>query len=155
MFNKFTTTAVLAAALVTGLCIAGCGGSGDSTTTTAAISKAEFLSKGNAICIRGNKQTGEAFAGLAAEPSSAQIKNAIETGFVPAVQGQIDGIRALGAPRGDEAKVEHMLDLAQEDLDEIKRDPVAYAEESNGGERFADFAALAHPYGLTHCAEGS
>lgn len=155
MFNKLTAASVLVAALVTGLCIAGCGSSNDSTTTTAAISKAEFLSKGNAICARGNKQTNEAFAGLGAKPSSAQIKGVIETSFVPEVQAQIDGIRALGAPQGDEAKVEHMLDLAQEDLDEIKRDPVAYAEESNGGKRFANFAEIAHPYGLTSCAEGA
>lgn len=152
-FTAALTALAFAVALTAGL--AGCGGGGDSSATTTALGKGEFLAKANAICARGNKQTDEAFSGLDAKPSSAQVEKAIETGFVPAVQAQIDEIRALDAPEGDEAKVEHMLDLAQEDLDGIRADPIAYAEESDGGKRFANFARLAHPYGMTSCAEGS
>ena len=65
------------------------------------------------------------------------------------VEDKIDGIRALGAPSGDQATVTNMLNLAQADLNKVKSNPTLLAGNTNP---FADFAKVAHPYGLTACA---
>jgi hypothetical protein len=39
-----------------GLIVAGCGGGDDDGTTAAALSKDEFLKKGNQVCLAGRKQ---------------------------------------------------------------------------------------------------
>lgn len=53
-------------------------------------------------------------------------------------------------PSGEQAVVTNMLTLAQADLNKIKSHPVLVATDV-----FADFAKVAHPYGLTACAPTS
>jgi hypothetical protein len=152
---RLLTGAALAATLVVGLAAAGCGSSSSSSskstssTATTALTKTEFLAKANAICTQGNKQTDVANAKLSKNSTQAQIAAAIKTTTVPSIQAQIDGIRALGAPSGDQATVTNMLNLAQADLNKVKSNPTLLAGNTNP---FADFAKVAHPYGLTACA---
>ena len=131
---------------------AGCGGGEDTTEdeTIAALSKSEFVSKANAICREGNRETDAAFEGFDSETSDAEAETVIEDTFVPSVQQQIDEIGDLGAPEGDEAKVDHMLDLAQADLDRIAEEP-GIVLNNEDVDQFADFARIGHPYGLTEC----
>jgi hypothetical protein len=70
--------------------------------------------------------------------------------YVPSIQAQITGIKALGVPAGEQATVTSMLGLAQGDLDKIESNPALVATDV-----FADFAKVAHPYGLTACAPTS
>ena len=116
----------------------------------AALSKSEFVSQANAICREGNRETDAAFENFDNETSDAEAETVIEDTFVPSVQRQIDEIRDLGAPEGDEAKVDHMLDLAQADLDRIAEEP-GIVLNSEDVDQFADFAKIGHPYGLTEC----
>src|SRR5204863_6178801 len=60
MRSRLTRGMTLAAPLILVLVAAGCGSSSKSTSTTPAISKAEFLKKGNAICKKGNDQINKA-----------------------------------------------------------------------------------------------
>ncbi len=71
--------------------------------------------------------------------------------LAPDIQSQIDGIRALGAPAAEQATVTSMLSVAQTDLNKVKSNPALLAS----GPPFADFAKVAHPYGLTACAQNS
>jgi hypothetical protein len=132
--------------------IAGCGGGDDTTEveTTAALSKSEFVTQANQICREGNKETDAAFENFDNETSKAEAETVIEDTFVPSVQRQINEIRDLGAPEGDEAKVDHMLDLAQADLDRIAEEP-GIVLNGEDVDQFADFAKIGHPYGLTEC----
>jgi hypothetical protein len=125
--------------------IVGCGSS-----SKPAITKTAFLKKGNAICAQGNRVTNAAGAKLGQNPTRAQVIAVVKTKFVPSIQGSINSIRALGAPSGDQAKVTSMLNLAQADLNKLKSNPLLIAGNSSP---FADFAKVAHPYGLTACAE--
>ena len=59
---------------------------------------------------------------------------------VPAVQAQIDQIRALGAPAGDQATVKKMLDLAQQAVGRVRVVPTIL---TTGEDVFAPFAACA------------
>lgn len=139
----------IATAVIVGLGVAGCGSGGDSTTATA-ISKSEFLAKGNAICKKGNAESNamaeKAFGNK--RPTPAQLRSFFKA-QAPLIQGQINQIRALGAPSGDEATVKHMLDLAQTDLNELKSNPALAANQH----QFDDFVKVARPYGLTVCAQ--
>jgi hypothetical protein len=145
--------AAIAATLIVGLAAAGCGSSSSSTKSTTsaatpAITKAAFLAKANALCTQGNKLSNAAAAKLGKSPTQAQVTAVVKATDVPSIQSQIDGIRALGAPSGDQATVTNMLNLAQADLDKVKSNPALLASNTDP---FANFAKIAHPYGLTAC----
>jgi hypothetical protein len=154
--NRSTRLMAIASFLLVAVAAAGCGSSSNSTssstTSATAISRGDFVAQANAICSKGNKVTDAAGAKLGNSPTKAQVSSLVSNTFVPNIQGQIDGIKALGAPSGDEAAVSHMLSLAQADLDKLKADPTALVTDNT---LFADFAKVAHPYGLTSCAAGS
>ena len=143
----------VAATLMVGLAV-GCGSSNSSSSTasTAALSKPAFLAKANAICKQGSQKQQAAQSALGKEPSQAQVTTYVSNSFAPNVQAQIDGVRALGAPSGDQATVTNMLDIAQADLDKVKSNPALL---TGNTDQFANFAKLAHPYGLTACAPNS
>ena len=150
----------LVAILTVGLVAAGCGSSNSSTTsTTAALTKAEFLKQGNAICKKGNQQISKVAHQTFAKkqypngppPKSVQTKFATGT-VIPSVQSQIDGVKALGAPTGDEAQVKAIVDSAQSALDKAKADPTLLLQNKNNP--FAKSNQLAKSYGLTACGGG-
>ena len=152
---------VLMAALVVGVCVAGCGSSSNSTSTetTAAISKAEFVAKGNAVCVKGEKaQEAEINAyvkkhGLEnKKPSKAQEAEIVEAVLVPNVQSQIDGVKALGAPSGEEQQVSSALELSQQTLEKIEANPeLAFGN----NDTFAAAGKQLHALGLKECAPNS
>jgi hypothetical protein len=143
--------------LVAALGVAGCGSSSGSSASSAAgsaptISKRAFLAKANAICVKGNAESKAARAKLGASPTEEQIVAFVRGTEVPAVQRQIDELRALGAPAGAQATVKKMLGLAQQAVSRVKIVPTIL---TTGEDVFASFAAIAHPYGLTSCAPHS
>jgi hypothetical protein len=148
---------LIAGALTVLLGVAGCGSSGKSANATTAIaatgiSKADFVKRANAICVKGNAASKAAAAKLGSKPSEGEIVTFVRSTEVPAVQAQIDAIRALGAPPGDGARIAKMLELAEGAVKEVKVQPTVI---SSGVDVFASFARIAHPYGLTSCAPTS
>jgi len=152
---------VLMAALIVGVCVAGCGSSSNSTSTetTATISKAEFVAKGNAVCVKGEKaQEAEINAyvkknGLEnKKPSKAQEAELVETVLVPNIQSQINGVKALGAPSGEEQQVSSALELSQQTLEKIEANPeLAFGKKDT----FAAAGKQLHALGLKECAPNS
>lgn len=146
--------AVFAAALV----VAGCG-SGDGGSGTSSLTKAEFVKQGNAICAEGNKEIEAGFETFAKKhqlsenspPSKTESKEAGETILIPAISKQLEKIRALGAPSGEEEEVDTLLSRAEKALKEGEEDPAAFIE----GE-LAPFKSVnreARELGLTVCGE--
>jgi hypothetical protein len=153
---------VLMAALIVGVCVAGCGSSSSnstSTETTAAISKAEFVAKGNAVCVKGEKeQEAEINAyvkkhGLENKrPTKAQEAELVETVLVPSIQSQIDGVKALGAPSSEEQQVSSALELSQQTLEKIEANPeLGFGKKDT----FAAAGKQLHALGLKECAPNS
>jgi hypothetical protein len=130
--------------------LTGCGG-GDNTTTSPA--KASFLASGNAICAKAlqrlNAANQQAFGNQQGSPPS--VTSFVESTLVPNVQSQVDQLRALKPPPGDEATVKKILDAAQVDVDSAKQDP---AQLANNEPVFHDATQLAADYGLTACGSG-
>jgi len=144
---------LLALGLAAGLVAAGCGGSDDnSTSTEAALTKAPFVQKGNAICKAGNQKINQAFNQIQGSPTQAQAEQVVTTTVIPSIQGQIDDIRNLGIPSGDETQVNKILNDAQSALDQVKKDPSLITQ--NGADPFAQANKEASAYGLTVCGSG-
>jgi hypothetical protein len=130
---------------------AGCGGGSSTTKSTAVapITKTEFVAKANAICASADPNLAAENAKLSTtRPTPAAIAAAVNGVYVPSVESQIAGIKALGTPPGDQATVTRMLQLVEADLAKIKADPKLMVTT----DAFGDFAKVAHPYGLTACA---
>jgi hypothetical protein len=160
---------VLALVLAAGLIAAGCGDDDDETTaasvpttttsgatgatgaTGEALTKDEFIKQADAICASGDKTINEAFDALGpGEPSGQEQEQVITDTVVPEVQGEIDGIRALTPPAGDEEEVGAILDAAQSAVDEVKADPSLLTEQ-NAEDPFKEANQLAKEYGLKEC----
>ncbi len=147
--------AVCAAALVA----LGCGGGGSTTDSTASLTKAEFLKQGNAICAAGNKAVDAGFEEFAKEKNLSQNKEppqpvldeAAETILLPTVAKQIEELRALGTPEGDEGEVDQILTGAEEAIEAGEEDPASMTQDGAGP--FTEVNKEAQAYGLTACGE--
>jgi hypothetical protein len=147
------------------LVMAGCGSSSSSSTSSStsstaaapALTKVEYVKKGNAICKATQVLRQAAFTPYAkahhlsanVPPTKAQASQLATTIFVPSIQGTINQIQALVPPSSDKAQVTAMLAAAQQDLDRAKQDPAQLVTSST---TFAHSAKLLHSYGLTSCA---
>jgi hypothetical protein len=150
----FVATAL---ALAVGAVAAGCGsGSDSSTTSTAAVTKSEFLAQGNKICADGNKAINQAankeFSN--GKPSASQVTQFVTKTVIPSIQSQINGIKALPAPAGDEAQVSDIVTSAQNAVDKAKANPHLLTQ-SGSEDPFTEANKLAEHYGLTRCGGGS
>ena len=150
---KIRLIALIGTGLAIALVAAGCGD--DSSTT--ALTKAEFVKQGNAICKAGNEEIDREFEKFAEDnklgknkpPTNAQLEEAAEEFLLPSVSRQIDEVRALGAPEGQEEAVEAFLDNAEAEVEEIEEDPGKISESS----LFAEVNKEGRALGLTACAE--
>lgn len=151
------------------LLLAGCGGSSGQTSAAApppiplvrasALSKAQFLKRADAVCTEGAKRLELEFRqylrSIKFVPSRSEILRHAGQFFDrfqgPSNERQLAGIRALGAPRGDERKVTAILNAMQDAIAAARRDPAAYFY---GGDPFGHAYKLAALYGLRNCAVG-
>lgn len=163
---------VLAVALAAVMAVAGCGGGGtdESTTasttastskdaTTPSISKAEFITRADAICKEGGEQAQSEFAAFAKEnkisegkePTTAQWEEIGTKILVPALQKQGDQIRQLGIPAGDEAQIETFLDRADEAVEKLEENPETAKSPSTV---LAEAREVIKGYGFKVCGTG-
>jgi len=151
---------VLAAGvLALALLAAGCGGGNDGGDSTASLSKAQFVKQGNAICRKGNAELESEFEEFAEEhnlqenkkPSEAAFEEAAETILIPGITNQVEEIRALGTPEGDEGEIDEILTGAEEAVEEGEEDPASFGEGESP--QFKKVNKQAREYGLTVCGE--
>jgi hypothetical protein len=144
---------IAAIAIVGALAAAGCGSSSSSTTSTqAALTKKEFLAKGNAICKEGNQAINKAAHQTFGKqkPSKSQVQAFVTKTVIPSVQQQITGIKNLPQPAGDEAQVTKIVDDAQAALDKAKQNPTLLTQKGPGP--FKQVNKETKAYGLTACS---
>lgn len=138
----------IAPALLAALAIAGCGTDAIATPTTPPLSRAQFVAGADAICKRSGQRQNLAaqnrFRGR--EPTAAQIAGFTQEVAIPGMEAQVRALRSLNFSSPTVTKI---LDLAETDLHRVQADPALLAGARNP---FADFARLAHSYGLTACA---
>ncbi|HEY6551234.1 MAG TPA: hypothetical protein VIY71_08565 [Solirubrobacterales bacterium] len=142
--------------LALALLVAGCGGGGDDSSTGPTISKAAFIKKADAICSGGNKRMEASLAHFFQEgkkikrPSKADFEELVGKVVVPNLRQEIKEIRALGAPSGDEDKVDEILTALEEGLETAEGNPQAAVDSSEVV--FGISSRLAREYGLEVCS---
>lgn len=162
--GTFTTYAATAGATLA-LALGACGDDDDETTTAATgeetstaatgepLSKEEFVTQADQICAEGDAQIDEAARATFAEgePTPEEQEAFVTDTVVPNIQGQIDGLRALTPPEGDEEDVAEILDAAQAGIDEAEENPSSLGPGGGGSDPFAEASKLASDYGLEDC----
>lgn len=134
----------------------GCGGGGgDSTSgttgttvTTSSRSRTEFVKLANGICKRARVhliyELGEYLKRHEGEgKKKLTVPDAFRVVAIPKFPGQIEEIRSLGAPKGDEQQVEAFLAAMQKTVDAPSK--LTFKELRREGQ-------LARTYGLVDCA---
>jgi hypothetical protein len=141
---------------VLALLVAGCGGDDDATntatTTAAPLTKAEFIRQADQICLSGDSRIEAAADDLLAqggEPPPSEVRRIARRIVVPGLEAEVQAIRALGAPAGDEAAVERILSATERGIAEIEADPESAIEGPTPGLRKA--GRLAREYGSAEC----
>jgi hypothetical protein len=134
------------------LLVGGCGG-GDET---AAPTKKEFIKQAEAICLKTDKQQGEALEGYLEEhpkgitTGKGREIEAIEVLVVPSLKSEADELAALGAPSGDEDQVEAIVVGLEDSVRKLEEDPLAFRNEKK---LFGEIDAKAKRYGFKECSE--
>lgn len=135
----------------------GSGNSGGSTTVaSSSLSKKEFLKQANDICYgEKEKQLAELNVYIQNNPKAKRNdagSEAVEEILVPSVRQSIEEVRELGAPSGEEAKIEAMFVDLEKATDEVEDQGVS----SSAGIRrvYKPAGKPVYDYGLTGCAYG-
>jgi hypothetical protein len=148
------------AALAVTVALASCGGdssdasgdegsaSTDVTVTTSSYSKAEYIKLANKICDRERarivSEIGDYLSEHEGEKTYEQLaEDAAEAVAVPVIAGKIEELEALGAPPGDEKKIEAFLVAMWEAVD---------TSDGFKGNDFKRSADMARTYGIDECA---
>jgi hypothetical protein len=152
---------IVAALLASSLAVIaqGCGGGGsdstasttNTTVTTSSRSRAEFVKLANGICKRARVhliyEMGEYIKTHEGEgKKTPTLPDAFRVVAIPKFPGQIEEIRSLGAPKGDEQQVEAFLAAMQQTVN---------APPKLTFKKLRLEGALAQKYGLTDCVYAS
>jgi len=146
--------------LIAAAILAGCGSdSGPNASATdeasAPLSKAQFVKQAEEICEKGVKKKDEAVSKgleeLAATaqgaPTAQESAKLVEDAVLPWYSKVVNDLTQLGAPKGDEAKVEKMMGEYETALKAVEAEPVK-ATKSNP---FASADEAAKAYGIENC----
>ncbi len=169
------TTAALMAAIVL---ISGCGGGGDTTETASQpskesapqpktqvtkvvlnpqtpLTKAQFIKRADPVCAKAYEERGGIllkYARRAASLSKAKqeqlIVESIMTNFRRDME-QLEALAKQSAPKGDEAKLEALLESYASSLAEAEENPQLILE--GAPKQFAKVTNMARDYGFEVC----
>ena len=148
--------AMLLAALAL-VVVAGCGSDDDEGgEETQTLTKVEFIKQGDEICGEAedrSEKEAEEFAeenGFTLEKANEeQIEEAISEVLVPALNRQAEELDALGAPEGDEERVEAIVTALEDGASEVADEPkIAFQ-----GQPLKEASKLAKDYGFKVCGE--
>jgi hypothetical protein len=110
---------------------AGCGGDEETSQTEApAPTEQEFIAQADAICRSAGQDLTAQSKGLGFyTPDGLDEEEAefIEQEIIPFYQRQVDEIRELTPPPGEEEEIEAALSAAEQALDDLREDPSSYA----------------------------
>lgn len=139
--------------------LTGCGGGDEpatsddqaSETQARALTKAELIEQGDAICRASNEKIDVADDRFIdpENPTEAEFRAAINDTLIPEVKGQISDLRALEAPAEDVDTITAILDALEAELAKVEADPLFILDDG----AFADANELAQDYGFEVCGQ--
>lgn len=163
-------------AVLAALALAGCGddgGSGAVTVATEALvpSRPDYISQADGFCAFYEsrvEELGRKRFGLNAKdfkvlpsgrivfraghrPSDAEIEDFVHTTAVPNFREELDEVRSLTTPRGDEAQVAAIYDAVSAAVDELEASPTVFADDAAVRRLFSEARVAGRRYGLREC----
>lgn len=142
-------------ALVVALAAASCGGD---SGTTASLAKGSFIREADAICQKAQEEIIKGASKVPIDKSPQARAKAefamVSTLLIPTLEEEMDRLRALGAPTGDETKIQRILRLSENAITEAKEEPESYVageDYRSGSEHYGDANQLARKYGMKKC----
>jgi hypothetical protein len=149
---------------VAALAIAGCGGGGGDSTasvsatteaTTTALTKAELIEQGDAICAEVNAAVGTVGASSAETGSPAAQVADLYGGMISSIKNlgtpaETDGYAEFSSAADELAAAEGEIKLASERSDTAGLETA----ESNASSALSTFQEVAQEYGFKECGEG-
>lgn len=160
MFKR--SVVALVSALLIASALASCGdddGSSSDSPGSVSISKAEFVQEAEKICIRESDKANARVApyvernkeaGGGSKSEEDLQAEAIEAVVLPSVERQIDQIRDLGVPTGDEDQVEDFLTALGDAIEVFREAPLT----PRANAAFSRVNRVGRAYGLERCAYG-
>jgi len=139
---------LIAAAGLVGLL--GCGGEDEVSLT-----KAQFVKKGNEICLKSEKERlavlEETAGKLGVNPGRVPSQSTQQKVILAGIPSYEEAAQKLGeiAPDGEEEKVEAMVEAMEEAADKVRADPGTALV---SGIQFENADKLLEAYGLENCA---
>lgn len=132
------------AALCLGASLSPLGCGGDSPT----ISKADFIARADRICVGTVKHYNLARL-IAARQSGYNAPAFAEKQLSAILEEEIEAIRGLGAPSGDERYIERLLTAMQGAVNEAREHPYHWVHRFDNP--YAKAETLSNRYGLAKC----
>ena len=131
--------------------------SGGAAQTAKPQSKAEFVTAANALCTKWQRQAQTKLTALFKSASAEGSKQAamqriVEKAIAPTMEAEAEGLRALGAPQGEEEEVEAVAAAIEAVVDEARQDPTAFVTDANA---FKSAEHAARAYGIGACGRVS
>jgi hypothetical protein len=157
--------AMLVGALAIAAVAVGCGSDddGDSTAETGssagpALSKAEFIEQGDEICLEASKEYGEGIEDFLSEndvsqtkgPTPEQEEELFADVVLPRIKVEMEELRELGPPKGEEERVDAIFTGVEEVVAEGEEDPGSLA---GGKNPFVEPNAKAKAFGFEVCGQ--
>jgi hypothetical protein len=140
---------------------AGCGGSGDETTsqstepaasgTTKEVTSQKppsFAEQANTICRNAESEREKVVTEATEEGKDSDQASLVTEVALPPIQKMIEELKALTPPKGDEKKVQAIIAAFEKGVVELEANPADFAADVNA---FAKADRLAEEYGLTDC----
>jgi hypothetical protein len=135
------------------LALPGCGGGDGETSgeaTASSLTKAQFLKQGNAICSQVFDEVDRRYGKLSTRSTDAELNEQAQEIVPPLVTKLVARLRALGAPQGEEARVEKILVALEEGVETAEED-VSTVRGSGGEFAFEEGYEMLWAYGLERC----
>jgi hypothetical protein len=157
--------AMLVGALAIAAVASGCGSddNGDSTAETSssagpALSKAAFIKQGDKICLEASREYGKGIEDFLEEnevsqakgPTSEQEEELLADIILPRIKAEMEELRELGPPKGEEEQVDEIFTAVEEVVAEGEDDPSTVTGNENP---FAEPNAKAEAFGFEVCGQ--
>jgi hypothetical protein len=151
------------AALILLAALGGCGSGDQNETTPAAVleglGRADFVDRADRICVEGRKRlilTGNrAFGDLPPnqKPSTAAVTAFANREAIPILTHQYQQVRELQPPAQDRKRIERILDLADQGIEQLRSDPTLLNRGSGVPPALQRARQQAFLYGLGACGQ--
>lgn len=162
--GRLRAVALLLIALGLSVLAAGCGDSGKTESSsveqsqdvtriaTTGLDKATYARKATVICARAGQEIVASVASQAGQSEAEIFEGLRDAALVPAVERELKELGQLGAPSGDRAKVEAILNALQQGVASLRGSKITSLEDF--GKSFVPYDRLVRGYGVGSCAFG-